>query len=152
MCASSITNILTPSLSSLTYWEAPMLVICRQYVFIWHISHGMLVSRTIYNVNLRCMLWVQKYPHVWFLPCNWSFSCYPCGFFVCWLLNIPATCKCISWTDLLRQFTCCHTEIEAAHQTFHLTHSQYTDIGPTIPSANPMTPGAWQGSHWSTSF
>ena len=24
--------------------------------------------------------------------------------FVCWLLNIPATCKCISGTDLLRQF------------------------------------------------
>ena len=24
---------------------------------------------------------------------------------VCWLLNVPATCECISWTDLLRQ--CC---------------------------------------------
>ena len=24
--------------------------------------------------------------------------------FVCWLLNVPATCKCISGTDLLRQF------------------------------------------------
>ena len=23
---------------------------------------------------------------------------------VCWLLNVPATCKCISGTDLLRQF------------------------------------------------
>ena len=22
----------------------------------------------------------------------------------CWLLNVPATCKCISGTDLLRQF------------------------------------------------
>ena len=46
-------------------------------------------------------------------------------------------------------FTCCHTEIEAADQTFYLTQSQYTDTGPTIPSADPITPGAWQGSHWS---
>ena len=46
-------------------------------------------------------------------------------------------------------FTCCHTEIETADQTFHLTQSQYTDTGPTSPSADPITPGAWQGSHWS---
>ena len=46
-------------------------------------------------------------------------------------------------------FTCCHTEIEATDQTFHLTQSQYTDTGPTSPSADPITPGAWQGSHWS---
>ena len=46
-------------------------------------------------------------------------------------------------------FTCCHTEIEVADQTFHLTQSQYTDTGPTCPSADPITPGAWQGSHWS---
>ena len=45
-------------------------------------------------------------------------------------------------------FTCCHTEIEAADQTFHLTQSQYTDTGPTSPSADPITLGAWQGSHW----
>ena len=44
--------------------------------------------------------------------------------------------------------TCCHTEIEAADQTFHLTQSQYTDTRPTSPSADPITPGAWQGSHW----
>ena len=46
-------------------------------------------------------------------------------------------------------FTCCHTEIEAADRTFHLTQSQYTDTGPTSPSADPITPGAWQGGHWS---
>ena len=45
-------------------------------------------------------------------------------------------------------FTCCHTEIEAADPTFHLTQSRYTDTGPTSPSADPITPGAWQGSHW----
>ena len=45
--------------------------------------------------------------------------------------------------------TCCHTEIGVADQTFHFTQSQYTDTGPTSPSADPITPGAWQGSHWS---
>ena len=49
-------------------------------------------------------------------------------------------------------FTCCHTEIELADQTFHLTQSQYTDTGPTSPSTDPITPGAWQGSHRSASF
>ena len=49
-------------------------------------------------------------------------------------------------------FTCFHTEIEAADQTFYLTQSQYTYPGPTSPSADPLTPGAWQGSHWSANF
>ena len=45
-------------------------------------------------------------------------------------------------------FTCCHTEIEVADPTFYLTQSQYIDTGPTSPSADPISPGAWQGSHW----
>ena len=49
-------------------------------------------------------------------------------------------------------FTCCHTEIEVADQTFYLTQSQYTDTRPTSPSADPIMPGAWQGSHWSANF
>ena len=49
-------------------------------------------------------------------------------------------------------FTCCHTEIQVADQTFYLTQSQYTDTGPTSPSADPIPPGAWQGSHWSANF
>ena len=49
-------------------------------------------------------------------------------------------------------FTCCHTEIEIADQTFLLTQSLYTDTGPTSPSADPITPGAWQGSHWNVNF
>ena len=72
---------------------------------------------------------------------------------VCWLLNVPATCECVSGTDLLRQFfTCCHTEIEVADPTFHLTQSQYIDTGPTSPSTDPITPGAWLGCHWSANF
>ena len=49
-------------------------------------------------------------------------------------------------------FTCCHTEIEVADQIFYLTQSQYTDTRPTSPSADLITPGAWQGSHWSANF
>ena len=49
-------------------------------------------------------------------------------------------------------FTSCHTEIEVAVQTFYLTQSQYTDTRPTSPSADPIMPGAWQGSHWSANF
>ena len=48
--------------------------------------------------------------------------------------------------------TCCHTEIEVADQTFHLTQSQYADTGPTSLSADPITPSAWQGSHWNANF
>ena len=69
--------------------------------------------------------------------------------FVGWLLNVPATSYSVSqgriWSD---NFTCCHTEIEAADQTFYLTQSLYTDTGPTSPSTDPITLGAWQGSHW----
>ena len=46
--------------------------------------------------------------------------------------------------------TRCHTEV--ADQTFYLTQSQYTDTGPTSPNADPITPGAWQGRHWSANF
>ena len=49
-------------------------------------------------------------------------------------------------------FTCCHSEIEAADQTSYLTQSQYTDTGPTSRSADPITPGTRQGSHWSANF
>ena len=44
-------------------------------------------------------------------------------------------------------FTCCHTQTK--HQTLYLTQSQYTDTGLTSLSADPITPGAWQGGHWS---
>ena len=45
------------------------------------------------------------------------------------------------------KFTYCYTEVEASDQAVYLTQSQYTDTGPTSPSADPITPGAWQGSH-----
>ena len=49
-------------------------------------------------------------------------------------------------------FTCCHTEIEVADQTFYLNQSQYTNTGPTNQSTDPITPGTYQGSHWSANF
>ena len=49
-------------------------------------------------------------------------------------------------------FTCGQTEMEVADPTFHLTQSQCTDTGPTRPSTDPITPGTWQGSHWSAKF
>ena len=49
-------------------------------------------------------------------------------------------------------FTCCHTEIEVADQTFYLNQSQYTDTWPISLGADPRTLGAWQGSHWSAFF
>ena len=42
------------------------------------------------------------------------------------------------------------TEIEVADQTSYLTQSHYTDTGRTRPSAELITPGAWQGSYWNT--
>ena len=53
------------------------------------------------------------------------------------------------WSD---NFTCCHSEIEVADQTFQLTQSQYTDTWPPNFSIDPITPGAWLGSHWSAIF
>ena len=41
---------------------------------------------------------------------------------------------------------CCLTEIEIADQIFYLTLSQCTDSRPASLSADPLTPGAWQGS------
>ena len=77
--------------------------------------------------------------------------------------ELPATCEVAPLTSQQHanvcegricsdKFTSCHTEIEVADQTFYLTQSQYTDTGPISPSADPITPGAWQGSHWSASF
>ena len=75
--------------------------------------------------------------------------------FVCWLVGCltsqqhAGVCLGRICSDNL---TCCHTEIEVADPTFYLTQSQYTDTGPTSPSVDRITPGAWQGSHWSANF
>ena len=70
---------------------------------------------------------------------------------VCWLLNVPATCLCISGMDLLRQLNVLSHWYRSCRSNF-LSQSQYTDAGPTSPSMDSITPGAWQGCHWSTNF
>ena len=49
-------------------------------------------------------------------------------------------------------FACCHSEMEVADEIFYLTQLQYSDTGPTSPSADPTTPRAWQDSHWNANF
>ena len=74
---------------------------------------------------------------------------------VCWLVGCLTSQQQASVSQgriCSDNYTCCHTEIEVADQTFYLTQSQYTDTGPTSPSTDPITPSAWQGSHWSANF
>ena len=77
---------------------------------------------------------------------QWTWICGVC-LSVIWELNVPATCWCISVhgsaQTILRAAT---LRIQVAYQTFH--RSQYTDTRPTSPSTDPITSGAWQGSHW----
>ena len=47
---------------------------------------------------------------------------------------------------------CCHTETEVADQTCYLTQSRHTDTSPTSHSVDPVTPGAWLGSRYKSSF
>ena len=78
----------------------------------------------------------------------------PLGF-VCWLVGCSTSQQQASVSQgriCSDNCTCCHTEIKVADPTFYLIQSQYTDTGPTSPNADPITPGAWQGSHWSANF
>ena len=62
---------------------------------------------------------------------------------VCWLLACLTSQQHTSVSQgriCTDNFTCCHTEIQVADPTFYLTQSQYTDTGPTSPSADPITP------------
>ena len=55
----------------------------------------------------------------------------------------PSICLCIVETSTLN-ITCKHFK--------YLTQSQYTDTRPSSLSADPTTPGTWQGSHWSANY
>ena len=112
----------------------------------------------------------------------WLFNVYLLLYGVCWLVGWLLTsqqlakcgssmCTCchtellVGWLLTSQQrasvsqgrictddFMCCHTGTEVADPTFYLAQSQYTDTGPTSPSADPITPGAWQSSHRSANF
>ena len=45
-----------------------------------------------------------------------------------------------------------YKEIQVADKICRITQTQYTDTGPASLSADPITPGAWQGSRWNTMF
>ena len=90
----------------------------------------------------------------WTVP-PWNITPRPLTSAVCWLVGCLTSLQQASVSQgriCSDNFTCCHTEIQVADPTFYLTQSQYTDTGPTSPSADPITPGAWQGSHWSANF
>ena len=81
------------------------------------------------------------------------------GLFVCvcvfWLLvcvtpkqHANVSQERIFWDN----WTCCHTEIVVADQTYYLAQSQYTDTGATSFSAYRVAQDAWQVSHYSTNF
>ena len=73
------------------------------------------------------------------------------GLLICQLLNVPTTDD-VYLRDRAAQTSlqAATLDTEAADQTCHLTEAQYTDTGSASPSADPAMPGAWQGSHWST--
>ena len=50
--------------------------------------------------KLQCLSHVWKLKHCPSRPVNDELVCWLVG----WLLNVPATCECISGTDLIRQF------------------------------------------------
>ena len=58
---------------------------------------------------------------------------------VFWVLTSPQHASVSQGRICTDNFTCCHTEIKAVDQAFHLTQSQYTDTGPTTSMADPLT-------------
>ena len=82
----------------------------------------------------------------WLLNITATCSC-------CWLLNVPATCECVSGTDLLRQFyvlphwdRSCRPNFPSHPVTVYWHRADQSQHWPYI------TPGVWQGSHWSANF
>ena len=81
---------------------------------------------------------------------NWKSSTFLLTLWVCFFLGCLTSQQHASVYQgriCSDNFTCCHAEIEVADRTFNLTQSQYSDTGPTSPITDPITPGAWQGSH-----
>ena len=71
--------------------------------------------------------------------------------FVCWLLACLTSQQHASISQgriYSDKCTCCHTEIEDTDENFSLIQSQYSDTGPTSPSADPIMLGAWHGGHF----
>ena len=76
------------------------------------------------------------------------------GWLLCWLLALRASHMLVYLSDGSAQTSlrAATLRYKIADQTFDLTQSQNADTGPTSPSADPITPGAWQGSSWRAIF
>ena len=102
---------------------------------------------TSYNSCLLCFSF-------FFLYLFWVILRWSCGWFLLFVSGLTSQQHAsVSQGGIYSDnFMCCHTEIKVADQTFHLTQSQCTDIGPVSPSTDPIMPGTWQGSqfwsHW----
>ena len=119
--------------SSLQFCVYPVTVHCSsvfilsQFTAVLCLSCHSSLQFCVYPVTLHCssVFILSHFTTVLCLSCHSSllslqFCVYPVSSvygsfsslagFVCWLLNVPATCECISGTDLLRYV--CHTEIE----------------------------------------
>ena len=66
-----------------------------------------------------------------------------------WLHNVFLACKYISGMDLLTHLymlphwhSICTSSL--------LSYTEHTDTRPTSPNIDPIVPGAWKGSQWST--
>ena len=66
--------------------------------------------------------------------------------FVCWSLKSQHHASISQGRTCSDKCTCCHTETEVVDQTFHLTQSQYTDIRPNSPSADPHSASRTRGN------
>ena len=150
---------------SLSWWSAQhghvcyesVMVICTAWSCVLWVCHGDLHSMVMCVMSLPW--WSAQHGHVHYetvtVRTMTATSC------CCEMGLVGCLVACLmSWQHASESqaqicsdnCTCCHTEIEVVDQTFHRTQWQYTDTGPTSPSADPIMPGAWQGSHWSANF
>ena len=146
-----------------------ILAICRAHLHVCISVCSVSNNFVLFLISEHGILSYSFRFHIFLSFCSSSGSHFVCQLFIrrpclaaighCWQVCLLVGClmsqqhACVSQGRICSDnFTCCHTEIEVADPTFYLTQSQYTDTGPTSPSADPITPGAWQGSHWSANF
>ena len=96
------------------------------------------VKEIDYTQHDQCHLLIDQKESKVFSRCQFvPIPRYSSDFTVCWLLACLTSQQHASVSQgriCTDNFTSCHTEIEAADQTFYLTQSQYTDTGPTSPA------------------
>ena len=120
----------------------PLSTPCRSKV-VQELSPFLVLSLGVWVVglcgaDLRC-LWVQGFLFVCLFVFCFCFILV--FFFLVGCLTSQQHASVSQGRICLDNFTCCHTKIQVADQTFYLTQSQYSDTGPTSPSAGPITPG-----------